>query len=116
MQCVLAWGPEIGLKSPAYQKVQTKSTGMTIATPQKAQIVADYQQAQGDTGSPEVQVALLTARINGLTDHFKTNVKDHHSRRGLLRMVSRRRKLLDYLKSRNTDSYRTLIDRLGLRK
>ena len=64
----------------------------------------------GDTGSPEVQVALLTARINGLNDHFKANVKDHHSRRGLLRMVSRRRKLLDYLKSRNADSYRTLIE------
>ena len=71
---------------------------------------------QGRHRSPEVQIALLTARINGLTDHFKTNVKDHHSRRGLLRMVSRRRKLLDYLKSRNADSYRTLIDKLGLRK
>jgi len=65
----------------------------------------DFQRAKADTGSPEVQVALLTQRINGLTDHFKSNVKDHHSRRGLLRMVSRRRKLLDYLKSRNADSY-----------
>ena len=64
----------------------------------------------------EVQVALLTARINELTDHFKTHKKDHHSRRGLLRMVSRRRKLLDYLKSRNPDAYRTLIEKLGLRK
>ena len=82
----------------------------------KAKVIADNQRAQGDTGSPEVQVALLTARINGLTDHFKANVKDHHSRRGLLRMVSRRRKLLDYLKSRNTDSYRSLIEKLGLRK
>ncbi len=71
---------------------------------------------QGDTGSPEVQVALLTTRINELTEHFKTHVKDHHSRRGLLRMVSRRRKLLDYLKSRKVDTYRSLIDRLGLRK
>lgn len=89
---------------------------MAVTIQDKAKLIADYQRGNGDTGSPEVQVALLTQRINGLTDHFKANVKDHHSRRGLLRMVSRRRKLLDYLKSRNTDSYRTLIDRLGLRK
>ena len=82
----------------------------------RAQIVKDYQRMQGDTGSPEVQVALLTTRINELTEHFKMHVKDHHSRRGLLRMVSRRRKLLDYLKSRKVDTYRSLIDRLGLRK
>lgn len=89
---------------------------MALDQATKAQIIGEYGTKEGDTGSPEVQIALLTARINGLTDHFKTNVKDHHSRRGLLRMVSRRRKLLDYLKSRNTDSYRALIDRLGLRK
>lgn len=89
---------------------------MAIATAQKAQIVAEYQRATGDTGSPEVQIALLTARINGLTDHFKTNTKDHHSRRGLLRMVSQRRKLLDYLKRKNFQGYRSLIERLGLRK
>lgn len=89
---------------------------MALDTEQKTQIVKDYQRAQGDTGSPEVQVALLTARINGLTGHFKANAKDHHSRRGLLRMVSQRRKLLDYLKGKNADSYRTLIERLGLRK
>jgi small subunit ribosomal protein S15 len=83
---------------------------------EKAKVIAEYQRATGDTGSPEVQIALLTARINGLNDHFRINVKDHHSRRGLLRMVSRRRKLLDYLKTRNTDSYRTLIEKLGLRK
>jgi len=82
----------------------------------KAEIVGQYQRAKGDTGSPEVQVALLTSRINMLTEHFKANVKDHHSRRGLLRMVSQRRSLLDYLKSTNLDSYRKLIDRLGLRK
>jgi len=76
----------------------------------------DYQRAKGDTGSPEVQVALLTTHINELTGHFKTHVKDHHSRRGLLRMVSQRRKLLDYLKRKNADSYRSLIERLGLRK
>lgn len=87
-----------------------------IATEQKAQIVTEYQRAKGDTGSPEVQVALLTARINGLADHFKANVKDHHSRRGLLKMVSQRRKLLDYLKGKNYSSYRGLIERLGLRK
>jgi small subunit ribosomal protein S15 len=85
-------------------------------TNEKAKVIAEYQRAKGDTGSPEVQIALLTARINGLNDHFRVNVKDHHSRRGLLRMVSRRRKLLDYLKTCNTDTYRTLIEKLGLRK
>jgi small subunit ribosomal protein S15 len=89
---------------------------MAIANEQKAQIVAEFQRAKGDTGSPEVQIALLTARINGLTDHFKVNAKDHHSRRGLLKMVSQRRKLLDYYKSKNLVGYRSLIERLGLRK
>ncbi|MDL1865880.1 30S ribosomal protein S15 [Betaproteobacteria bacterium PRO4] len=89
---------------------------MAVTTDQKNQVVRDYQRAAGDTGSPEVQVALLTTRINSLIDHFKAHVKDHHSRRGLLRMVSRRRKLLDYLKSKNNDSYQSLIERLGLRK
>lgn len=89
---------------------------MAINTSTKAGIVAEYQRGAGDTGSPEVQIALLTARINDLTGHFKEHVKDHHSRRGLLRMVSRRRKLLDYLKRKNADSYRVLIERLGLRK
>ena len=89
---------------------------MAIVTADKARIVAEYQRPAGDTGSPEVQVALLTARINDLTGHFKEHVKDHHSRRGLLKMVSQRRKLLDYLKRTNADSYRSLIGRLGLRK
>ena len=89
---------------------------MAVTAQDKAKTIADYQRIKGDTGSPEVQVALLTARINGLSEHFKGNTKDHHSRRGLLRMVSRRRKLLDYLKSSNADSYHTLIDKLGLRK
>ena len=89
---------------------------MTVTVAQTAQIVSTHQRAAGDTGSPEVQVALLTARINGLTDHFKKNVKDHHSRRGLLKMVSLRRKLLDYLKRTNADKYRQLIEKLGLRK
>jgi small subunit ribosomal protein S15 len=89
---------------------------MAISTSQKAQILKDNQRGQADTGSPEVQVALLTARINDLTGHFKDHVKDHHSRRGLLRMVSRRRKLLDYLRRSDNDRYRALLDRLGLRK
>jgi small subunit ribosomal protein S15 len=91
-------------------------SAMAVTNNQKAQLMHEYQRGQGDTGSPEVQVALLTARITDLTGHFKTHVKDHHSRRGLLRMVSRRRKLLDYLKRANADKYRQLIDRLGLRK
>ncbi|GLR26819.1 MULTISPECIES: 30S ribosomal protein S15 [Limnobacter] len=89
---------------------------MSVENINKAAIVAEYQRAKGDTGSPEVQVALLTARINELSEHFKLNKKDHHSRRGLLRMVSRRRKLLDYLKRTNADSYSALIGKLGLRK
>ena len=89
---------------------------MPVTTDKKAQIVSDYQRAAGDTGSPEVQVALLTTRINDLTSHFKAHVKDHHSRRGLLRMVNRRRKLLNYLKRSSDDAYRSLIERLGLRK
>jgi small subunit ribosomal protein S15 len=89
---------------------------MAVTTTQKAQLVRDFQRAKGDTGSPEVQIALLSARIADLTEHFKTHVKDHHSRRGLLRMVSRRRKLLDYLKRTNAEKYKALIERLGLRR
>lgn len=88
---------------------------MAVANIDKAKIVSDFQRAKADTGSPEVQVALLTARINELTEHFKAHTKDHHSRRGLLRMVSRRRKLLDYLKGKSPESYKALIGRLGLR-
>ena len=89
---------------------------MAVLTEQKAEIVKNFQRSPNDTGSAQVQVALLTARINDLTGHFKVNVKDHHSRRGLLRMVSRRRKMLDYLKNVDFDGYRQLIERLGLRK
>ncbi len=89
---------------------------MAVTTQQKAEIIKEHQHTPADTGSSEVQIALLTARINGLSDHFKANTKDHHSRRGLLRMVSRRRKLLDYLKRTNDTSYRSLIAKLGLRK
>ena len=89
---------------------------MAVADLNKAGIVAEYARGTNDTGSPEVQVALLTARIKELTGHFKEHAKDHHSRRGLLRMVSRRRKLLDYLKGKDVQRYRTLIEKLGLRK
>ena len=89
---------------------------MAVNTQAKAGIVKEHARAQNDTGSPEVQVALLTARINDLTTHFKANAKDHHSRRGLLKMVSRRRRLLDYLKGKYFDRYRVLIEKLGLRK
>jgi len=89
---------------------------MAIAAERKAQIISEFANQKGDTGSPEVQIALLTERINSLTEHFKTNVKDFHSRRGLLKMVSQRRSLLDYLKRVNIEAYRTVIDRLGLRK
>jgi len=89
---------------------------MSLQVAQKAQVVKTYQRAGNDTGSPEVQIALLTERINGLSEHFKSHVKDFHSRRGLLKMVSQRRKLLDYLKRSNADKYRSIIERLGLRK
>ena len=89
---------------------------MALSVEEKAQIVAEYQQAAGDTGSPEVQVALLTANINKLQGHFKANDKDHHSRRGLIRMVNQRRKLLDYLKEKDGARYTALIANLGLRK
>ena len=89
---------------------------MAVTAADKANLIKTYQRSSGDTGSAEVQVALLTARINGLTQHFKSNVKDHHSRRGLLKMVSKRRRMLDYLKRTNTDNYKKLIEQLGLRK
>ncbi|MFZ9034831.1 MAG: 30S ribosomal protein S15 [Francisellaceae bacterium] len=87
-----------------------------LSTEQKQTIITGYQQTEGDTGSPEVQVALLSARIEDLQKHFSTHKKDVHSRRGLLRLVSQRRKLLDYLKGKNIDRYRALIQRLGLRR
>ena len=87
-----------------------------IAKDKKQAIIKEYGRSEGDTGSPEVQIAILTARINELTDHFKANPKDHHSRRGLLKMVGQRRNLLGYLKKMDVERYRTLIGRLGLRK
>ena len=89
---------------------------MTMSAEQKQAIVADYARGEGDTGSPEVQVALLTARIVELTGHFQEHKQDHHSRQGLIRMVNSRRKLLDYLKGKDVERYRTLIQRLGLRR
>ncbi|WP_428240199.1 30S ribosomal protein S15 [Gynuella sp.] len=89
---------------------------MALSPEKKAEIVTEYQQAEGDTGSPEVQVALLSANIDALQSHFKAHKKDHHSRRGLIRMVNQRRKLLDYLKGKSLDRYTTLIGRLGLRR
>ncbi len=87
-----------------------------ISRENKAQVIASNARAANDTGSPEVQVAIMTARINELTPHFKTHAKDHHGRRGLLKLVSRRRKLLDYLKAKDADRYVALIQKLGLRK
>ena len=89
---------------------------MSISAEQKETVVSEFQRAPKDTGSPEVQVALLSANIRDLTEHFKVHVRDHHSRQGLLRMVNRRRKLLDYLKEKDIDRYRTLIQRVGLRR
>ncbi len=87
-----------------------------ISKEKKAAIIAEYGRKPGDTGSPEVQIAILTERINELTEHLKSNTKDHHSRRGLLMMVGQRRGMLDYLKSKDIEGYRALIAKLGIRK
>lgn len=89
---------------------------MALSAEDKARIVDEHKKGTSDTGSPEVQIALLSARIDDLSGHFKTHIHDHHSRQGLLRMVSQRRKLLDYLKKKDLNRYRELIGRLGLRK
>jgi len=89
---------------------------MALTAEDKSNVVKEYQTKSGDTGSAEVQVALLSARITDLTDHFQAHAKDNHSRVGLLRMVNKRRKLLDYLKNRDVNRYRSVIERLGLRK
>lgn len=89
---------------------------MSIKNINKAEILSKFQRSILDTGSSEVQIALLTSRINELTEHFKIHKKDHHSRRGLLKMVSRRRKLLDYLKNHNSNIYKSIIEKLSLRK
>ena len=89
---------------------------MSITLERKQQVIRDFASNDGDTGSPEVQVALLTERITNLTDHFKTHVKDNHSRRGLIKMVGQRRRLMDYLKAKDPKRYDALIQRLGIRK
>ena len=89
---------------------------MSITIDRKQELIKEYATKAGDTGSPEVQVAILSERISNLTEHFKTHVKDNHSRRGLLKLVSQRRRLLDYLKSRDDARYQTIITRLGLRR
>lgn len=89
---------------------------MALASVRKTEVVKKFQRADSDTGSPEVQVALLSERINHLTEHFRTHKKDHHSRRGLLKMVSRRRRLLDFLRGEDLGRYKTLIQTLGIRK
>lgn len=89
---------------------------MALNPERKNQIIEQFRQHEGDTGSPEVQIALLTERIQYLTEHFKTHAKDHHSRRGLLQLVSQRRRLLDYLRRKSVDRYRKVIGALGIRK
>ena len=89
---------------------------MSITSEEKARLMKEYATKEGDTGSPEVQVAILTSRINTLTEHFKSHKKDNHSRRGLLKMVSLRRKLLDYTKAKDEERYKSLIKRLGIRR
>lgn len=89
---------------------------MALTKDDRQKLISDYRTAEADTGSPEVQVALLSKRISELTEHLKTHTKDHHSRRGLLQMVGRRRRLLEYLKREDVERYRTLIQRLGLRR
>jgi small subunit ribosomal protein S15 len=93
-----------------------KEYPMSVTTGRKAELIKDFGSKAGDTGSPEVQVAILTERITNLTEHFKTHVKDNHSRRGLLKLVSQRRQLLDFLKRGDETRYRTLIERLGIRR
>jgi small subunit ribosomal protein S15 len=89
---------------------------MSITAERKSALIKEHAQKSGDTGSPEVQVAILTERINNLTDHFKAHVKDNHSRRGLLKLVSQRRSLLDYLRGKDEGRYRSLIEKLGIRR
>jgi small subunit ribosomal protein S15 len=89
---------------------------MSLSTAKKAELIKSYAKKSGDTGSPEVQVALLSERINSLTEHFKTHVNDNHSRRGLLKLVSQRRQILDYLRRANEGRYKELIERLGIRR
>jgi len=102
---------------PGHHNPQTvRNFSMSISAERKQELIKEYATKSGDTGSPEVQVAILTERITNLTEHFKTHGKDNHSRRGLLKMVSQRRRLLDYVKSADEDRYQKLINRLGIRR
>jgi small subunit ribosomal protein S15 len=103
---------------PAWPARSTRTRGstMSITAERKTALIKEHATKPNDTGSPEVQIAILTERINNLTGHFKSHVKDNHSRRGLLKLVSQRRSLLDYLKSRNEARYKTLIEKLGIRR
>lgn len=103
-------------KSVTRRKAINESMPMSITAERKAELIKKFARTKGDTGSPEVQVAILTERINNLTEHFKDNKKDNHSRRGLLAMVATRRKLLDYVKRKNEERYQTLIGELGIRR
>jgi small subunit ribosomal protein S15 len=103
-----------GFSAVAFKQFKRKI--MALTAEDKGKVVADYKRSDTDTGSPEVQIALMTERITDLSPHFKEHIHDHHSRQGLLRLVSRRRKLLDYLKSKDIERYRDVIKRLGLRK
>ena len=107
---------KIRAKSSKNKKVIGVFNNMALSHEQKLDLVKDYQLSRSDTGSPEVQVALLTANINELQAHFKEHIHDHHSRRGLIRMVNSRRKLLDYLKRKNVERYSSIVQRLGLRR
>jgi len=104
------------MASATIRALHEEKKRMALQVAQKAQVVQQYQRSGKDTGSPEVQIALLTERINSLTEHFKSHVKDFHSRRGLLKLVSQRRKLLDYLRRKDADKYRSVVERLSLRK
>jgi len=97
-------------------KSNRKDDAMSITAERKTALIGEFAQKSSDTGSPEVQIAILTERINNLTQHFKSHVKDNHSRRGLLKMVSQRRSLLDYLKRKNEPGYRAIIEKLGIRR
>jgi small subunit ribosomal protein S15 len=101
---------------PLTKPSNSKDNPMSISAERKQELIKEYATKSGDTGSPEVQVAILTERITNLTDHFKTHTKDNHSRRGLLKLVSQRRRLLDYVKSTDEDRYQKLINRLGIRR
>src|SRR2546427_7812664 len=111
---LLGTHPGVGAQAPWGAAIGGSS--MPLAVDRKKSLIDQFRTHEGDTGSPEVQIALLTERINGLTDHFKQHTKDHHSRRGLLMLIGKRRGLLEYLRSRAPERYRVIIDKLGIRR